>query len=153
MNSRKRMSRILKRQPVDWVGLFEVFWRETAVKWAVEAHFGKPDDTSDCFGLNVRRPDGVDWDGIQYQHPATGRGALVVFKPAARADTRRVILRGLDRTKTYALTFQDRPEQNARKAGAELMDDGFDLTMAGQFVSEIVWIVAAEGGSAKEREP
>jgi len=89
------------------------------------------------------RPDGIDWDGIQYQHPAAGRGALVLFKPASKADARRIFLHGLDRAKSYALTFQDRPEQNARKTGAELMDDGFDVTMTGQFVSEIVWIEPA----------
>lgn len=58
MNSKERMSRILKHQPVDRIGLFEVFWRETAVKWAAEGRFGKPEDISDHFGLDVRRTGG-----------------------------------------------------------------------------------------------
>ena len=90
------------------------------------------------------RPDGVDWDGIQYQDPATGHGAVLIFKPANKINVRRVVLRGLDPRKTYSLTFQDRPEQNTRKGGAELMDEGFDVTLKGQNVSEIVWIDGAD---------
>lgn len=91
-------------------------------------------------------PDGVDWDGLQYQHPVSGQGAVLLFKPNSQADTRRFFLRGLDRGKTYTLTFQDRPEQNLRRDGAALMDDGFDVTMPGQEVSEIVWIEPTKDG-------
>jgi hypothetical protein len=90
------------------------------------------------------RPDGIDWDGIQYQHPTSGHGAVVIFKPASKADVRRVVLRGLDPMKSYKLTFQDRPEQTTRKSSAELMDKGFDVTLKGQNVSEIVWIDGAD---------
>ncbi|MFZ4396732.1 MAG: uroporphyrinogen decarboxylase family protein [Kiritimatiellia bacterium] len=58
LTSKERMSRILKHQPVDRIGLFEVFWRETAVKWAAEGHFEKPEMVSDHFGLDVRRTGG-----------------------------------------------------------------------------------------------
>jgi len=61
----------------------------------------------------------------------------------SKADRSRFFLHGLARTKSYALTFQDRPEQNTRKTGADLMDQGFDLTMTGQNVSEIVWVEQA----------
>ncbi len=47
LTSKERMSRILKHQPVDRIGLFEVFWRETAVRWAAEGHFEKPEMVSD----------------------------------------------------------------------------------------------------------
>ena len=86
------------------------------------------------------RPDGVDWDGLQYHDPVKGTGAVMLFKPNNKVDTRRIVLKGLDRNKTYALAFQDRPDQNTRKSGAELMDVGFDVTMPGQNVSEIVWV-------------
>ncbi|MDA1277759.1 MAG: hypothetical protein O2960_27490 [Verrucomicrobia bacterium] len=43
---------------MDRIGLFEVFWRETAVKWAAEGHFAKPEEISDHFGLDVRRTGG-----------------------------------------------------------------------------------------------
>ena len=58
MNSKERFARILKHQPVDRIGLFEVYWRETAVKWAAEGHFAKPEDISDHFSLDVRRTGG-----------------------------------------------------------------------------------------------
>jgi alpha-galactosidase len=89
------------------------------------------------------RPDGTDWDGVQLHDPAKGKGAVLLFKPNNKVDTRRIVLKGLDRTKTYALTFQDRPQQNVHTTGADLMDQGFDVTMTGQNVSEIVWVEEA----------
>jgi uroporphyrinogen decarboxylase len=58
MTSMERFARILKHQPVDRIGLFEVFWREAAVKWAAEGHFAKPEMIGDHFGLDVRRTGG-----------------------------------------------------------------------------------------------
>ena len=58
LTSKERMSRILRHQPVDRVGLFEVFWKETAQKWADQGHFDKPEMVSDHFGLDVRRTGG-----------------------------------------------------------------------------------------------
>jgi len=83
---------------------------------------------------------------------AAGKGAAFVFKSASKADTRWFVLRGLDRAKTCFLTFQDRPEQNARKTGAELMDQGLDVTMARQHASEIIWIDGPAGRAATEPE-
>jgi len=98
------------------------------------------------------RPDGVDWDGLQYYSPAGRKGAVLLFKQNSKVDTRRIVLKGLDRQRRYGLSFQDRMVQNTRKTGAELMDDGFDVTMAGQFVSEIVWIQAEEDRSVRQGE-
>lgn len=64
LTSKERFARILKHQPVDRIGLFEVFWRETAVKWAAEGHFAKPEEISDHFGLDVRRTGGEITPGI-----------------------------------------------------------------------------------------
>jgi len=58
LTSKERFDRILKHQPVDRVGLFEVFWRETAQKWSAEGHFAQPEMASDHFGLDVRRTGG-----------------------------------------------------------------------------------------------
>jgi uroporphyrinogen decarboxylase len=58
MTSTERFTRILKRQPVDRVGLFEVFWKETARAWAAQGRFEKPEMVSDHFGLDVRRTGG-----------------------------------------------------------------------------------------------
>ena len=58
ITSKERISRILKHQPADRVGLFEVFWRETAQKWSDEGQFDRPEAVSDHFGLDVRRTGG-----------------------------------------------------------------------------------------------
>jgi len=146
-------------------GLGEVFDLRSALQGAffLWAGFSMPSDLPSCIpmlreniGLYKTRlrplireanlyhifllPDGVDWDGIQYHDPVKGTGAIMLFKPNNKVDTRRIVLKGLDRNKPYALTFQDRPEQNTRQTGADLMDQGFDVTMTGQNVSEIVWV-------------
>ncbi|MCO6452780.1 MAG: hypothetical protein J5I90_18505 [Caldilineales bacterium] len=58
LNSKERFARILKHQPVDRIGLFEVFWQETAARWSAEGHFAQPEMVSDHFGLDVRRTGG-----------------------------------------------------------------------------------------------
>ena len=58
MTSRERISRILKHQPVDRVGLFEVFWRETVDRWHAQGRISAPEDVSDHFGLDARRTSG-----------------------------------------------------------------------------------------------
>ena len=58
LTSRERLSRILKHQPVDRVGLFEVFWRETVGRWHAEGRIESPEAVSDHFGLDVRRTSG-----------------------------------------------------------------------------------------------
>jgi uroporphyrinogen decarboxylase len=55
LTSKERFQRILKHQPVDRIGLFEVFWRETAKRWTDEGHIDNPETISDHFGLDVRR--------------------------------------------------------------------------------------------------
>ena len=55
MTSKERIDRILRRQPTDRVGLFEVFWTETARRWSAEGHFAKPEVAEDHFGLDLRR--------------------------------------------------------------------------------------------------
>jgi hypothetical protein len=149
-------------------GLGEVFDLRSALQGAIFlwAGFSMPSDLPSCIpmlreniGLYKTRmrplirdgnlyhvfppPDGIDWDGIQYHDPERGSGAVMLFKPNNQVDTRRIVLKGLGRNRTYALTFQDRPEQNLRKTGADLMDHGFDVTMAGQNASEIVWVEEA----------
>jgi hypothetical protein len=86
-------------------------------------------------------PDGKNWDGLEYFNTSIAKGSVFVFKPTADGgDAKTIKLKGLDRTKTYTLTFEDRPEQNVKKTGAELMDAGLPVTLTGPRASEIVWI-------------
>jgi hypothetical protein len=86
-------------------------------------------------------PDGKNWDGLEYFNTAIAKGSLFVFKPAADGgDSKTIKLKGLDRAKTYTLTFEDHPEQSVKKTGADLMDAGLPVTLPGSRASEIVWI-------------
>jgi uroporphyrinogen decarboxylase len=58
LTSKERIARILQHQPVDRVGLFEVFWKETAEKWADEGRLEKPEMVSEHFGQDIRRAGG-----------------------------------------------------------------------------------------------
>jgi hypothetical protein len=60
LTSKERFDRILKHEPVDRVGLFEVFWRETVQDWTAQGHLARPEMVSDHFGLDVRRTGGED---------------------------------------------------------------------------------------------
>jgi hypothetical protein len=87
-------------------------------------------------------PDGVNWDGMEYFNTSLNKGSILLFKPSGTAsDSKTIKLKGLDREKTYTLTFQDRIEQNSKKTGAELMDKGIEVKgLSGNFASEIIWI-------------
>ncbi len=58
LSSKERFTRILAHQPVDRIGLFEVYWRETVERWSAEGHLARPEMVSDHFGLDVRRTGG-----------------------------------------------------------------------------------------------
>ena len=60
MNGKERIERILQRQPTDRVGLFEVFWTETARRWSAEGHLARPELVEDHFGLDLRRSRPLD---------------------------------------------------------------------------------------------
>ena len=61
MNGKERISRILKHQPVDRIGLYEHFWNDTYGQWykegrlpgneSFEDHFGF--DMSECWAFNL----------------------------------------------------------------------------------------------------
>jgi hypothetical protein len=85
------------------------------------------------------RPDGVNWDGIQYFDPAAGKGVIYLFKPSAVADTITLKLRGLETGKRYRVTFEDGSNPATEKTGEELAK-GLEVTLKGAPVSELVWI-------------
>ncbi len=59
MTSRERLRRILRRQPTDRIGLFEVFWAETGQRWRREGHLRADETLEDHFGLDLRRSSGA----------------------------------------------------------------------------------------------
>jgi hypothetical protein len=87
-------------------------------------------------------PNGTEWDGIEYFNTSLNKGSVLLFKPSESVTDSKVIrFKGLDKKATYALTFQDRSEQNTKMTGAELMEKGIEVKgMTGNFASEIIWI-------------
>ena len=78
MTSKERIPRILRRQPVDRIGLVETFWPEAVARWREEGRLGPDESPQAHFGIETR--DGgwpimtadLDWkyetkieDGIQ----------------------------------------------------------------------------------------
>jgi uroporphyrinogen decarboxylase len=53
MTGRERIGRILRRKPVDRIGLFEHFWGDTRKKWAAQGHLGQEEDLAGHFGFDI----------------------------------------------------------------------------------------------------
>ncbi len=54
LTSRERIARILRREPVDRVGISENFWGDTKGKWVAEGHVGPDEDLAEHFGFDLR---------------------------------------------------------------------------------------------------
>ncbi|MFP4376338.1 MAG: uroporphyrinogen decarboxylase family protein [Spirochaetales bacterium] len=54
MTSHERISNILKRKPVDRIGLFEHFWGDTRKRWASDGHLSIDEDPHDHFGYDLQ---------------------------------------------------------------------------------------------------
>lgn len=52
MTGKERITNILRRQPVDRIGLFEHFWGDTREKWSSEGHIEADEDLSSHFGFD-----------------------------------------------------------------------------------------------------
>ncbi|MFY9177129.1 MAG: uroporphyrinogen decarboxylase family protein [Caldicoprobacterales bacterium] len=53
MTGIERIGNILKRQPVDRIGLFESFWGDTYKKWSEQGHIRKDENLADHFGFDM----------------------------------------------------------------------------------------------------
>ena len=49
----ERIGRILRREPVDRIGLFEHFWGDTQKKWTAEGHLKDGEDLAAHFGFDI----------------------------------------------------------------------------------------------------
>jgi len=94
------------------------------------------------------RPDGVHWDGLEYIDADSEneiKGLVMLWKPTNEEGPEKTIfLRGLEADTLYQLTFEDRPEQNVQRTGADLMENGLTVVIEGESGSEMIWISEAE---------
>ncbi len=54
LSSRERIARILRRDPVDRIGVSESFWGDTKAKWVAAGHIDQDEELHDHFGLDLR---------------------------------------------------------------------------------------------------
>ncbi|MBI5094990.1 MAG: hypothetical protein HZB26_21470 [Candidatus Hydrogenedentes bacterium] len=54
MTGVERIQNILKRQPVDRIGVFEHFWGDTQKKWVAEGHIQPGESMEDHFGYDLQ---------------------------------------------------------------------------------------------------
>jgi len=85
------------------------------------------------------RPDGKNWDGVQYYDPSTKKGVVYLFKPSLGSDTIIIKVRGVEPGIRYRLTFEDASNPNVEKTGEEL-SKGLEVTLKGAPASELIFI-------------
>jgi len=90
----------------------------------------------------AERPDGVQWDGIEYYSGKLRHGVLYAFRGTAPDEpTHRFRLLGLKPLSRYRLKFQDQgAAANLVLAGQSLMQEGVEVTLALPLSSELVFL-------------
>jgi hypothetical protein len=88
------------------------------------------------------RPDGVNWDGIEYFSPRLRRGVLYAFRGTVPDQpVHRFPLFGLNAERRYRITFQDAGAPATRVvSGRALLQDGVAVTTALPLASELVFL-------------
>jgi Melibiase/Glycosyl hydrolase family 36 C-terminal domain len=99
--------------------------------------------TADLYHVS-KRPNGVDWDGIEYFDPKLGRGVVYAFRGSIwNESSRRFLLQGLDPTRSYRIHFHDHPDAaDAVLTGESLMKQGVEVSLQSPLSSELVFINA-----------
>jgi hypothetical protein len=87
------------------------------------------------------RPDGLHWDGMEYFDAAAGHGVLFAFRGSSPDENTHVFsLRGLNRGRTYKVTFEDASSPAYIAAGNELLQHGITIHQAHSNSSELVFL-------------
>src|SRR6266436_5304649 len=98
-----------------------------------------------------KRPDGVQWDGMEYYSARLGRGVLYAFRGSAPDQpAHRFRLRGLTPGRRYALRFQDHGGAADRvQTGEVLMRQGVAVTLRRPLSSELVFFEQVPSGDSR----
>ena len=88
------------------------------------------------------RPDGKNWDGLEYVdlNAPTYVAAVMLWKPAGAGASMTVKLRGLNADAKYKLNFTDHTGLNTTKTGKELMESGLSVNFAEAVSSDIIYL-------------
>ena len=97
-------------------------------------------NTADLYHVS-QRPDGANWDGMEYFNPQTGKGVLFAFRGNSPDQPEHVFkLKGLDPCALYLLTFEDGTAKPTEMSGADLMAQGLSVHLPEAETSELVWM-------------
>jgi alpha-galactosidase len=94
--------------------------------------------------LDPNSADDPGWDGIEYYDPATGKGALMVFRPYSAVSHKTIKLKGLTPAKSYTVESADGGAPTQTLSGAVLMSTGIAVTIPVQNASDIVFLTEAD---------
>ena len=86
------------------------------------------------------RPDGKNWDGVQYARQRS-EAVLYVFRPQSDEETRTIKLRGLDPKVRYEIDAVD-GSASGTFAGKELMETGLAVTLPERDSSDLIFLTA-----------
>ncbi|HEY6273706.1 MAG TPA: glycoside hydrolase family 36 protein [Terriglobales bacterium] len=100
------------------------------------------------------RPDGVQWDGMEYFAPDTGEGVVYAFRGSTPEESRHTYrLKGLRADRAYDLHFEDQTSADHRMPGQVLMDSGLTVSLQLPESSELVFIKEARANSTDQAIP
>jgi alpha-galactosidase len=87
------------------------------------------------------RPNGVDWDGIEYFDPKRGESVVYVFRGSTETKDKHVFrLQGLKPSQQYRLHFNDGSAADRTMSGQDLAGTGLAVTLAVPNSSELIFI-------------
>jgi alpha-galactosidase/disulfide oxidoreductase YuzD len=87
------------------------------------------------------RPDGVHWDGVEYWDSNRQRGVVYTFRGTGpQESTHSFVLKGLNPSARYAITFNDHTSVDRTLTGRKLMETGLKVSLPHENSSELVFI-------------
>jgi alpha-galactosidase len=90
------------------------------------------------------RPDGVHWDGVEYWDATRESGVAYAFRgTGAEESTHSFVLKGLNPSARYAVSFHDHTSADRTLSGRALMEKGLKVHLPYENSSELVFITAA----------
>jgi hypothetical protein len=90
------------------------------------------------------RPNGVDWDGIEYFDQKRGKGVVYIFRGSTETkDKHSFRLQGVRPTRQYRLHFNDGSAADRTASGRDLAGMGLAVTLPVPNSSELIFIEGA----------
>jgi alpha-galactosidase len=87
------------------------------------------------------RPDGKNWDGMEYFDPKTRRGVVFAFHGSMATEAaHKFLLRGLDEGAQYQLRFNDHSDGDQILKGEDLLTKGLTIKLPIANTSEIIFL-------------